>query len=305
MEIKIGTRGSKLAVWQAEYVREELQKIVPEMKIEIIKIATKGDKILNAPLSRIGGKGLFTKEIEKKLMSGEIDIAVHSLKDMPVEMEEGLEIVAITEREEPLDALVSNKYKTFEEIPAGGKIGTSSLRRRVQILARREDLKIKELRGNVETRLKKLDAGEFDGIILAAAGLSRLGYEKRIREKLKWMIPAVGQGALAIETSKKNEEVKKIVKLLENEKTRHEIKAERAFLKEIGGSCQIPVGVYGKIEGKKITVEAVIASLDGKKIYREKIAGEIKKSAELGKNLALKLLKSGGDKILKNLLQEF
>ena len=286
-KIKIGTRASKLALWQAEFIAQELSKKFP---VEVIKIQTTGDKILDAPLAKIGGKGLFTKEIEIALLENKIDLAVHSLKDVPSELPTEFEIAAITKRAQPFDAFVSNKFSTLESLPSGAVIGTSSLRRAAQILNLRPDLQIKNLRGNVDTRLKKLDSGEFDAIILAAAGLERLGYGGRIKQILTEIIPAAGQGALAIEIRAGDLKIRDAVKFLNDAETCAAIKIERDFLKEIGGSCQIPVGIFAD----KNSARAVIASVDGKKILRDEISSENLD----GKIFARKMLESGGREIL-------
>ena len=323
--IRIGTRSSKLALWQANLIALILSTKYPDVEVKLVHVTTKGDKILDAPLSKIGGKGLFTKELEVQMLEGKVDLAVHSLKDVPVELPPEFTIAAVTKRAEPFDALVSNKYKSFEELPNGAKIGTSSLRRRAQLLAVRPDLQIDNLRGNVDTRLKKLDEGDFDAIILAAAGLKRLGHERRIAEILppSLMLPAVGQGALAIETLTDNAEILNMLKFLDDADTRATTSAERAFLEVVEGGCQVPVGVFGAVEGdsfdkesvsassnhslerrqsviptKKITVEAVIASIDGQRIIRDKLIGSVEDSTQLGKTLANKLLDNGGREIL-------
>ena len=298
--VRIGTRASKLALWQANLIALALSTKYPEANIELVHVTTKGDKVLDSPLSKIGGKGLFTKELEMAMLEGKVDLAVHSLKDVPVELPPEFTIAAVTKREVPFDAFVSNKYKSFKELPKGAKVGTSSLRRRAQLLAVRSDLQIDNLRGNVDTRLKKLDEGDFDGIILAAAGLRRLGHERRISEILptSLMLPAVGQGVIAIETLAGNNEVIDMLKFLNDADTEAATNAERAFLKVVEGGCQVPVGVFGTVEGNKITVEAVIASIDGQKIIRDKLVGSVEDSIKLGETLANKLLDNGGREIL-------
>ena len=296
--IKIGTRASRLALWQAEFVTAELKKFFPELEIELVKVHTTGDKILDAPLAKIGGKGLFTKELELQIAAGAIDLAVHSLKDVPTELPAGFKIAAITRRAQPFDAFVSNKFSTFDALPKNSVVGTSSLRRAAQILSLRPDLLIKNLRGNVETRLRKLDAGEFDAIILAAAGLERLGYRSRIRQLMTQIIPAAGQGALAIETRADDEKIFSLVQVLNDEETCAAIKVEREFLTEVGGSCQIPVGVFAKIDGGQIKVHALIASTDGKKIVKTSEVMPLEKIDGLGKKIAAQLLDSGGREIL-------
>ena len=300
--VRIGTRSSKLALWQTNFIAGEIQREYPHLKIEIVHIKTTGDKILDSPLSKIGGKGLFTKELEFQMLEGNIDLAVHSLKDVPAQLQSDFTIAAITKRTDPFDAFVSNKYHSFEELPHGAIIGTSSLRRRAQILAIKPDLKVENLRGNVDTRLKKLDENKFDAIILAAAGLKRLGYSNRIIEILPpaIMLPAVGQGALAIETLNKNFEIREIVKFLDDSCTRATAAAERAFLCVVEGGCQVPIGVYATTENNNLNIEAIIASIDGKNFIRDKIIGSIDDAERLGETLAKQLLDAGGRSILKS-----
>lgn len=297
-KIRIGTRGSRLALWQANFVADELKKKFPALEVEIIKIQTKGDKILDAPLAKIGGKGLFTKEIEIQMAAGKIDLAVHSLKDLPSELPEGFKIAAITNRENPFDAFVSEKFSTLIELPKNSILGTSSLRRAAQILKIRPDLKIKNLRGNVETRLKKLDAGEFDAIILAAAGLERLGYSSRIKEILTEIIPAAGQGALAIEIRDDDLKTAELIKFLNDEETFSAVKVERDFLKKIGGSCQIPAGIFAEVKDEKIFARAIISSVDGKNFVEDKKTDTIKNLESFGESFAEDLLERGGKEIL-------
>ncbi len=298
--IIIGTRSSKLALWQADYVMDCLQKKYPELHVEKKLMTTKGDKILDAPLAKIGGKGLFTKELEQDMLEGGIDIAVHSLKDMPTEVPDGLIITAITKRYDPGDAFVSNKVKSLAELPQGAVVGTSSLRRKAQLLHARPDLVVKDLRGNVNTRLRKLDAGEYDAAILAVAGLRRLGFGGRITEVLpkSMILPAVGQGALAIEAREDDAETRELVAFLNDEATVACAKAERAFLARVEGGCQVPVGVYATPEDSGLHVEAVIASLDGKRLYRDHVSGQVKDAEPLGTELADKLLDMGGIDIM-------
>ena len=298
--IIIGTRSSKLALWQADYVMDCLQKKYPELHDEKKLMTTQGDKILDAPLAKIGGKGLFTKELEQDMLEGGIDIAVHSLKDMPTEVPDGLIITAITKRYDPGDAFVSNKVKSLAELPQGAVVGTSSLRRKAQLLHARPDLVVKDLRGNVNTRLRKLDAGEYDAAILAVAGLRRLGFGGRITEVLpkSMILPAVGQGALAIEAREDDAETRELVAFLNDEATVACAKAERAFLARVEGGCQVPVGVYATPEDSGLHVEAVIASLDGKRLYRDHVSGQVKDAEPLGTELADKLLDMGGIDIM-------
>ena len=298
--IIIGTRSSKLALWQADYVMECLQKKYPELHVEKKLMTTKGDKILDAPLAKIGGKGLFTKELEQDMLAGGIDIAVHSLKDMPTEVPDGLIITAITKRCDPGDAFVSNKVASLAELPQGAVVGTSSLRRKAQLLHARPDLEVRDLRGNVNTRLKKLDAGEYDAAVLAGAGLRRLGFGNRITEVLpkSMILPAVGQGALAIEAREDDAETRELVAFLNDEATVACAKAERAFLARVEGGCQVPVGVYATPEDGGLHVEAVIASLDGRRLYRDHVSGQVKDAETIGTQLADKLLDMGGIDIM-------
>ena len=302
--ITIGTRKSLLALWQSNYIKDCLEKKYPDCEVRLQKIVTKGDKILDVPLSKIGGKGLFTKEIETALLEGEVDLAVHSLKDMPTKLPDGLCLTAITRRAVVGDAFVSNKYRTFAEMPAGAVLGTSSLRRKAQLLARRPDLDIRDLRGNVDTRLRKLDDGQYDAIILAAAGLTRLGYGDRIKETLPcdFCIPAVGQGALAIECRSDNTEVRNLLKFLNHPETKSCTDAERAFLGLVEGGCQVPIGVHADIANDTMHITAIIASLDGSTLIRDEIDGDPADAIVLGKTLGNRMLEKGGREILDAIL---
>ena len=302
--ITIGTRKSLLALWQSNYIKDCLEKKYPDCEVRLQKIVTKGDKILDVPLSKIGGKGLFTKEIETALLEGEVDLAVHSLKDMPTKLPDGLCLTAITRRAVVGDAFVSNKYRTFAEMPAGAVLGTSSLRRKAQLLARRPDLDIRDLRGNVDTRLRKLDDGQYDAIILAAAGLTRLGYADRIRETLpcEFCIPAVGQGALAIECRSDNTEVRNLLEFLNHPETKSCTDAERAFLGLVEGGCQVPIGVHADIANDTMHITAIIASLDGSTLIRDEIDGNPADAIVLGKALGNRMLEKGGREILDAIL---
>ena len=301
--IIIGTRSSKLALWQANHIRERLQEQYPGLKVEEKLMTTKGDKILDAPLAKIGGKGLFTKELEQAMLSGEIDIAVHSLKDMPTEVPEGLKLAAVTKRADPGDAVVSPKYGRFEDLPKGAKVGTSSLRRKAQLLHARPDLNICDLRGNVNTRLRKLEEENFDAAILAVAGLTRLGLAERITEVLpkSLVLPAVGQGALAIEARADDEATLDLLAFLNDAGTAACAKAERAFLARVEGGCQVPVGVYAVPEGDNLQIEAVIVSLDGARLYRDSLTGPQAEAEKWGRELADRLLDMGGLEILHEL----
>ena len=305
-KLVVGTRSSQLALWQADFVIGELAKKYPELVVEKRLMTTKGDKILNAPLAKIGGKGLFTKELETAMLEGEIDIAVHSLKDMPVVVPEGLVITAITQRADPGDAFVSSKYESFQQLPAGAKVGTSSLRRKAQLLHARPDLQIEDLRGNVNTRLRKMEEENFDGIILACAGLKRLGFGDKIRQVLPQImcLPAVGQGALAIECRQADKETRELLEFLNDRCTRLCTEAERGFLATVEGGCQVPVGVHAVSAEAGIRVEAVIASLDGSTLLRDAQEAEVKNAQEaraVGVNLAEKLLARGGREILRSI----
>ena len=301
--IIIGTRASKLALWQAEYVKRRLEEKYPELSVALKKMTTKGDQILDAPLAKIGGKGLFTKELEDAMLEGEVDIAVHSLKDMPTEVPSGLIISAITKRFDVGDAIVSSKYEALADLPKGAKVGTSSLRRKAQLLHERSDLDIHDLRGNVGTRLDKLESENFDAVILAVAGLKRLGFGDRITEVIdqKIMLPAVGQGALAIETREDDKAIRARIDFLNDPSTVTAAKAERAFLSRVQGGCQVPVGVYATEVKAGLHVEAVIASLDGMRLYRAGIDGAREEAEHLGTKLAEKLLDDGGRAILKEI----
>ena len=305
-KLVVGTRSSQLALWQADFVIGELAKKYPELVVEKRLMTTKGDKILNAPLAKIGGKGLFTKELETAMLEGEIDIAVHSLKDMPVVVPEGLVITAITQRADPGDAFVSSKYESFQQLPAGAKVGTSSLRRKAQLLHARPDLQIEDLRGNVNTRLRKMEEENFDGIILACAGLKRLGFGDKIRQVLPqtMCLPAVGQGALAIECRQADKETRELLEFLNDRCTRLCTEAERGFLATVEGGCQVPVGVHAVSAEAGIRVEAVIASLDGRTLLRDALEAEVKDAQEaraVGVSLAEKLLARGGREILRSI----
>lgn len=302
--LRIGTRQSLLALWQSNYIAGLLQQQYPDCQVTLKKIVTKGDRILDVPLAQIGGKGLFTKEIETDLLDGSIDLAVHSLKDMPTVLPEGLCLTAITSRANVGDAFVSNKYDSFAQLPEGAVLGTSSLRRKAQLLAVRPDLKIVDLRGNVDTRLRKLDEGRMDAIILAAAGLERLGHVGRIKEIIPTSVclPAVGQGALAIECRSNDEEVRSMLAFLNDDAVKQATDAERAFLGLIEGGCQVPIGVHADVTGTEIKIEAVIASLDGSAILRNTISGPSEQAAELGRQLGRQMLDDGGRQILADIL---
>ncbi len=300
---KIGTRASKLALWQANWVQSQLNKFFPDVETQIIKITTTGDKILDRPLALVGGKGLFVKEIEKALFDKEIDIAVHSMKDMPGTLPQGLTIGAIPKRENPYDIIVSRQNIKLADLPLNAKIGTSSLRRASQLKHFRNDLDISSIRGNLETRLKKLSAGEFDAIVLAAAGIKRLGMENLITEYLDetTMIPAVGQGALCIETRENDHVLEPVMAKLNHKETAICVTGERAFLNRLEGSCHIPVGCFAKFVDNTIILTGIVASLDGTKIIKHNLNAKPDIVVEKGIELADTLLKNGAKEILENL----
>lgn len=301
-KIVIGTRGSKLALWQADYIADCLRRQYENLIVEIKHITTTGDKILDVPLAKIGGKGLFTKELEVEMMENKIDLAVHSLKDMPTELPEGLILAAITKRFDAGDAIVSPKYKTLDKLPVGAKVGTSSLRRKAQLLNVRPDLEICDLRGNVGTRLEKLETEKFAAIVLASAGLKRLGLEDRITGILpkEICLPAVGQGALAIETRADDGELVAMLSFLNDDDTVATATAERAFLRTVEGGCQVPVGVYAVVSQHQITVEAIIATIDGTMVLKDKVSGDVDDAAALGVQLAKRMLDAGGREIMRS-----
>lgn len=297
--LRLGTRKSKLALWQANFVKEKLEAL--GCKVELVPITTTGDKILDTPLAKIGGKGLFVKEIENALLLGEIDLAVHSLKDVPMIIPEGLTLSAITEREEPYDVLISRNGNKLEELPSGAVVGTSSLRRQVQIKRRRRDLRVEIIRGNVDTRLRKLKEGLYDAIVLAYAGVKRMGLSGEISQILEDFIPAVGQGSLAIETRAEDERVINFVKVLNHEDSWLRAVCERAFLRELQGGCQVPIGAYAWIEGDRIKIKGFISDLEGKRFLEGYEEGGLQEAEEVGKRLAQRLLREGGEEILKEI----
>lgn len=301
---KIGTRKSALALFQANWVKDRIEELYPGIEIELVKIVTGGDKILDSPLAKIGGKGLFVKEIEEALLSGEIDIAVHSMKDMPVIIPEGLVIAAVPQREDPYDALISRNGDLLIHLTEGAKVGTSSLRRSVQIKMQRPDLDVQVLRGNLDTRIRKLDEGQFDAIIVAVAGLNRLGFKHRIVEFLTppHFIPAVGQGAIAIETRERDERVRNLLEPLEHAPTRIVIKAERAFLRNLGGGCQAPIAAHAIfLDDGKVHLQGMVSSLDGKEVIRGEMEGTPAEAYHIGAKLAWRLLDKGARNILKDI----
>ena len=305
-KIIIGSRGSQLALWQANWVKSQLENLHSNADISIRVITTSGDKIKDVPLSKIGGKGLFVKEIEEALLAKEIDLAVHSMKDVPIEIPSQLEISIITKRENPLDALISKNGKKLADLPQGATIGTSSLRRSSQLLNHRNDFKIHPLRGNVDTRLKKVEEGKYDAILLASAGLNRLGWSNRITEEISHeiIIPAMGQGALGIETRLGDTKTYNFISSLNHEQTNYEVSAERALVGKLDGGCQVPIGAYAKIEDNLITLKGLVASLDGKIIHKSEIVGPIDDAINIGQDLGEVLLKMGANEILEKLIQQ-
>jgi hydroxymethylbilane synthase len=303
MKLKIGTRGSKLAVAQSRWIRKKILENQPELQVELVIISTKGDRIIDSPLAKIGGKGLFVKEIEEELLDKNIDLAVHSIKDVPAELMEDLYIPVFPEREDPRDALISVKYKGLEELPSGSKVGTGSLRRSSQLLNQRPDLEIVPIRGNVDTRVKKLESGDFQAVILAAAGLRRLGMSARISQYLSpgSILPAVGQGALGLEIRRDDSRTLKLISFLNHRDTEITVRAERAFLGRLEGGCQVPIAGYAVVNGDELVIEGMVAELDGSIIIRDSVRGSANTPEEHGIKLADKLLSSGADRILDSI----
>lgn len=299
--VVLGTRGSKLALWQTNWVKERLARLYPDLSWRIETIKTTGDKMLDVPLARIGGKGLFTKELEMALLDGRIDMAVHSLKDLPTELPEGLTVMAITAREDPRDVLLSREYVTLASLPPRARLGTSSLRRKAQLWYWRPDLELVDLRGNLTTRWEKMQQLELDGIILAAAGVLRLGWRERIKDylPLEICLPAVGQGALVIEGRAGDREIAGLVQPLHHEGTARAAAAERAFLAGLGGGCQVPIGALAEEDGQgRIHLQGVIADLEGRELLREETWGPAEAAGEIGRQLAATLMDHGAGRIL-------
>ncbi|HIM54898.1 MAG TPA: hydroxymethylbilane synthase [Gammaproteobacteria bacterium] len=299
--LKIATRKSPLALWQAEHVKARLEHHHPGLNIELIKMTTKGDQILNSPLSKIGGKGLFIKELEVGMMEGVADIAVHSMKDVPYEIPPGFELGAILKRENPFDAFVSNNFDSINDLPQGAKVGTCSMRRIVQLKAIRPDLEILDLRGNVNTRLQKLDDGEYDAIVLACAGLIRLKFEDRIKQQIpaEQSLPAVGQGAVGIEIRENDQEILDLIAPLIDTETSYRITCERAMNARLEGGCSVPIAGYSTIEDDRITLTGLVGNVDTGVILKEQVSGSIDESEKLGVVLADKLISLGAKDILK------
>lgn len=304
--IRIGTRGSQLALWQAKWVQTAIEQQWPDNRAELVIIKTTGDKILDVPLARVGGKGLFVKEIEEALMGGRIDLAVHSMKDMPARLPHGLSIGAVPKRENPLDALIAEHGETLNDLPEGARVGTSSLRRAAQLLYKRPDLNIEPLRGNLDTRIKKLMTTDLDAIVLATAGLNRLGYARRITEILEpgIMLPAVGQGALCIENRTNDEIISPIISALDDAMTHTAVLAERAFLHRLEGGCQVPIAGHAVIDNDdRLTITGLVAELDGTRLIKKTISGPCNQAGALGIELAEALLSKGAATILERLAQ--
>lgn len=304
-ELKIGTRGSQLALFQANWVKDRLVQAHPDLRVTLIKIKTTGDKIQDAPLAKIGGKGLFVKEIEEALLKKRTDLAVHSIKDVPTEFPEGLHLSVITKREDPRDVLISKDGKPLKDLPKGAKIGTSSLRRQAQLLHFRSDFELIPLRGNLDTRLKKLKTMNLDAIVLALAGVKRLGFDEKITEIIppEVSLPAIGQGALGIETRMADQEVESRIRLLNDRDSSIAINAERAFLKKLEGGCQVPIAAFARIVGTTLHIDGLVGTIDGKRLIRHHVEGPIERAESLGVELAEILLGEGAKEILDEVYQ--
>lgn len=302
-KIRIATRKSPLALWQTNHVRETLRRVHPELQIELVEMTTTGDKILDTPLAKIGGKGLFIKELEKCLLENQVDIAVHSMKDVPVELPTELTLSVVMRGEEPYDAFVSNRYPNLSALPTGAIVGTSSLRRQCQLLAHRPDLQIRTLRGNVGTRLSQLDNGDYDAIILAAAGLKRLGLAERIREVFKpdIMLPAIGQGAIGIECRQEDVETRQLISVLNDTPTVQRLTAERALNERLGGGCQVPIAGFAQIDENRLELRGLVGDVQGKQILRHTVHGAVAEAHNLGIELANELLAQGAETLLRSI----
>lgn len=304
--LRIATRKSPLAMWQAEHVQQRLLDLYPDLSVELVAMTTRGDQLLDSPLARIGGKGLFIKELERAMLDGEADLAVHSIKDMPAVIPEGFELGPVLKRESPFDALVSGTYSSLEALPEGARVGTCSLRRRAQLLAHFPTLQISDLRGNVNTRLAKLDAGDFDAIVLAVAGLERLEMHQRIRQSLapELCLPAVGQGAIALEIRAGDEHTRSLVAPLEDPDTLNRITAERSLNATLNGGCQAPVAGFAELDDDQIRLRALVATPDGKTVLAESQSAARSEARELGISVGNALLRQGADRILAALTRE-
>lgn len=305
--LRIATRKSPLALWQAEHIKQRLEAADPDLSVELLPLTTEGDRLLGMPLAKVGGKGLFVKELEQALLDGRADLAVHSMKDVPVAFPEGLTLAAICEREDPRDAFVSNQYADFDVLPAGAVIGTASLRRQCLVKALRPDLQVVTLRGNVNTRLRRLDEGEFAAILLAAAGITRLGLQERVRHYLppEQFTPAVGQGALGIECREHDQALRQRLQFLNEPSTWTCVMAERAMNRELQGGCQVPIGCYGTLANQQLHLQAMVGQPDGGLILRDTIIGDAAQPDALGQALAHKLLAQGAGDILRAVYQNY
>lgn len=299
--LRIGTRASQLALWQANWVQSELNKRYPDMEVTLTKIKTQGDKILDVPLAMVGGKGLFVKEIEEAMLRNEIDIAVHSMKDVPTIFPPGLALRCITEREDPRDIIILKPgYKSFMELRQGARIGTSSLRRKAQLLHLRPDFQMIDIRGNVETRIRKLTEDDLDGVVLAAAGMNRLGFASQISEFLPadLSVPAIGQGALGIESRIADTEINEIIDFFNHPQTAYAVKAERAFLRRLEGGCQVPIGAFGTVAGETLTFTGFVSDIEGKQLLKKTVTCPVAQAEAIGVSVADDLLIQGAGKIL-------
>ncbi len=302
-QLRIGTRGSQLALWQANWVKETLVRRNPDLDVEIVKIKTTGDKILDVPLAKVGGKGLFVKEIETALLDNSVDLAVHSMKDVPTLLPDGLKIVAISEREDPRDVIISKEGRTLAQLQEGARIGTSSLRRQAQLAGYRPDLVMEPLRGNINTRLKKLRDGQYDAIVLAYAGVKRLGWEGEVTQVLDTdiMLPAIGQGALGIEARGDDPVTLERILFLNHSETSLCVRAERAFLHRLEGGCQVPIAAYATTDNGTVTLTGLVAGVDGEKLIRMEVRSDEASAEEAGLELAEQILDSGGREILEEI----
>ncbi len=302
-QLRIGTRRSQLALWQANWVKETLVRRNPDLDVEIVKIKTTGDKILDVPLAKVGGKGLFVKEIETALLDNSVDLAVHSMKDVPTQLPEGLKIVAVSEREDPRDVIISREGKTLAQLPKGARIGTSSLRRQAQLAGFRPDLVMESLRGNINTRLKKLREGQYDAIVLAYAGVKRLGWEGEVTQILDTdiMLPAIGQGALGIEARGDDPGTLERIMFLNHSETSLCVRAERAFLHRLEGGCQVPIAAYATADNSMVTLAGLVADVNGEKLIRMEVRSDEASCEEAGMELAEQILDSGGREILEEI----
>lgn len=304
--IKIGTRKSLLALAQSNHIKDQIEARHPDVTVELVKIVTKGDKILDVPLAKVGGKGLFVKELEEAMLRHDVDIAVHSMKDVPAELPDGLRLAIITRREDPRDAFISNNYKSLADLPAGARVGTSSLRRRSQLAKLRPDLVIEDLRGNLDTRLRKLDEGQYDAIILAAAGLNRLKLSQRATGFFETsdMLPAVGQGAVGIEMRSDDAELYEAISFLDHRDTTVAVTAERAFLLRLEGGCQVPIAGFCTVDGDEISMSGLVASVDGATVIRRTATGAAADAETIGRELAEEILAAGAREILEEVYEQ-